>query len=342
MRKARDHRQFVLGIVVGVPMMLAAALIVSLFFLDTSVPKETVANSGAVAPLTAEVRERGASSITVEMEKPSSQRVTLTPYDDAIEASSLRHRVPMSLIQAVIHSESGFDSNAVSPVGAQGLMQLMPGTAKEMRVINAFDARQNIEGGTRYLRWLANQFAGDWVTVVAAYNAGPETVRRYGGKVPPFAETQVYVQRVMKMVRQYRARASVDDTATALTWPADSQLVVPIKNTAKVEALDIRIQGSSAIRAASEGKVIQVAGNSTEGWSVRISHDARYQTTYSPLSRLNVIEGQNVTAGQRLGQIDATEMEGRLRFEVLESNQPRDPLDYRWKHHVTRNVARPE
>ena len=330
-RQNGSRRRLFLGGVMALVMISAATLLVSLFFLDTRVPPNDVEGEGALEPLIQRVKTSEVASVLVEMVKPTRRRVKLTPYDGLIEAAATRHGVPPNLIQAVIHSESGFDSKAVSPVGAQGLMQLMPATAQQMKVIDSFDARQNIEGGTRYLRWLSNQFGRDWVKVVAAYNAGPENVRRYGGAVPPFPETQTYVRRVMKMFRQYKDRSSVEDTAFALTWPADSELVVPVKNAATTEALEIRIQGSSPIRAASEGKVIQINGDAASGWSVRISHDARYQTTYAPLSRVDVEEGREVVAGQMLGSIDARDGEARLHFEVLENNQPRDPLDYRWK-----------
>ncbi len=119
--------------------------------------------------------------------------------DAWILQASVRHEIPVALIRAVIQVESNFNPRAVSPVGAMGLMQLMPGTARDMRVSDPFDPRQNIEGGTRYLRVLANQFDGDLVKVVAAYNAGPEAVRRQGGRVPPFAETRAYVRRVLEL-----------------------------------------------------------------------------------------------------------------------------------------------
>lgn len=126
--------------------------------------------------------------------------------DEAIEAAAIKYRVPVALVWAVIHAESAFDPSAVSHVGASGLMQLMPGTAREMYVLDVFEPRQNIEGGTRYLRLLANEFDGDMVKMLAAYNAGPEAVRRHGGRVPPFAETQAYVRKVLALYFQYKAR----------------------------------------------------------------------------------------------------------------------------------------
>jgi len=99
--------------------------------------------------------------------------------------------------------ESNFYPDALSHRGAMGLMQLMPGTASAMGVLDAFDPRQNVLGGTRFLRVLANSFGGDLVRTIAAYNAGPGAVQRYKG-IPPYAETRRYVQRVLTHYYAYR------------------------------------------------------------------------------------------------------------------------------------------
>ena len=127
-------------------------------------------------------------------------------YDDLIEAASARYRIPSALVRAIVHAESNYDPTAVSPRGASGLMQLMPETAEQMYVKDIFDARDNIEGGVRYLRVLANQYGGDMVKMVAAYNAGPGALDKYGN-VPPFAETQAYVRKVIALYFQYKAQA---------------------------------------------------------------------------------------------------------------------------------------
>lgn len=115
-------------------------------------------------------------------------------YDHLIRAAAARHGVDPALVKAIIHTESAFNPNARSPVGAMGLMQLMPGTARDMGVTNAWDPVQNIEGGVKYLAWLQRQFSNrDFV--VAAYNAGHGNVKKYGG-IPPFRETQNYVKSV--------------------------------------------------------------------------------------------------------------------------------------------------
>jgi soluble lytic murein transglycosylase-like protein len=98
-------------------------------------------------------------------------------------------------VKAVIAAESSFDAAAVSPKGAMGLMQLMPGTASDLGVDDAFHTEQNVQGGTRYLRELYDRY-GDWLRTLAAYNAGPQAVDRYDG-VPPYDETREYVKRVL-------------------------------------------------------------------------------------------------------------------------------------------------
>lgn len=110
--------------------------------------------------------------------------------------------VDAALIRAVMHAESGFQPDAVSHAGAQGLMQLMPATARRFGVVDVFDAQANITGGVAYLAWLLEEFEGDLTRVIAAYNAGENAVRRHDG-IPPFAETQEFVRRVKILHRRY-------------------------------------------------------------------------------------------------------------------------------------------
>ena len=113
-----------------------------------------------------------------------------------IQTHAAANGLPVDLVRAVIQVESGFDSLAQSPKGATGLMQLMPATAADLDVRDPYDADQNIREGTAYLRRLLDRFDGDETLALAAYNAGPEAVGRYGGRVPPYEETQDYVRRV--------------------------------------------------------------------------------------------------------------------------------------------------
>ena len=119
-----------------------------------------------------------------------------TPYAAQISAAAARNGVDPGLLTALIRQESGFDPNAGSPAGAQGLAQLMPGTAAGLGVTNPFDPVQSIEGGAKYLRQQLDRFGGNVEHALAAYNAGPGAVARFGG-VPPYAETQNYVRKVM-------------------------------------------------------------------------------------------------------------------------------------------------
>ena len=129
-------------------------------------------------------------------------RVDVRRFDPTIVAAAEYYSLPPALIKAVIAAESAFEPSAISHAGAQGLMQLMPATAERMRVVDPFEASQNIYGGSRYLRILANRFAGDLRLTTAAYNAGPEAVEKALG-VPPWPETQDYVRRVLKLYQHY-------------------------------------------------------------------------------------------------------------------------------------------
>lgn len=123
-------------------------------------------------------------------------------YDLAITKASQRFRVEPSLIKAVIRAESDFDQKAISHKGAQGLMQLMPETAYEMEVEDPFNPEENILGGTKYLSLMIERFRNNLHMALAAYNAGPERVEEYRG-IPPFPETQTFVERVLKYYGQY-------------------------------------------------------------------------------------------------------------------------------------------
>ena len=139
-------------------------------------------------------------------------------FRDEIAAASSEFGVDAALLRAIIHAESAFNPNAVSVKGAQGLMQLMPGTASDLGVANPFNASQNIRGGAQYLAGLLKQFNGDERLAAAAYDAGPQNVQKYNG-VPPFDETQVYVQRVAQLRQRYHEAAVPPVAAAAAAAP---------------------------------------------------------------------------------------------------------------------------
>jgi len=128
---------------------------------------------------------------------PATRPENSQKLDAVINSIGDLHHIDPDLINSVIHAESGFNPRAVSPKGAQGLMQLMPQTASHLGVANAFDPRANVEGGTRYLRELLERYNFDLIKALAAYNAGPHRVEQYRG-VPPYFETRAYVARVVR------------------------------------------------------------------------------------------------------------------------------------------------
>lgn len=130
-----------------------------------------------------------------------------TRYDAHIREASALYQIPEPLIRAVIKVESDYDPRVVSSANARGLMQLIPAVEKDMRVSNVWDPRENILGGTRLLRVLANRFGGDLVLTIAGYHAGAGAVDKYGG-IPPYDTTQLYVRMVLKQYYKFKAKAA--------------------------------------------------------------------------------------------------------------------------------------
>jgi len=144
--------------------------------------------------------------------------VSGVPYADEINAAAARHGIDPALLAGLIRQESNFDPSAVSPAGARGLTQLMPGTAAGLGVTDASDPAQAIDGGARYLRQQLDAFGNDPVRALAAYNAGPGAVTRHGG-VPPYAETQAYVRKVQQYAEEYRRATPAAPAVAALSAP---------------------------------------------------------------------------------------------------------------------------
>lgn len=143
--------------------------------------------------------------------------------NEVINSISDRHQIDPDFINSVIHAESGFNSRAVSPKGARGLMQLMPKTANQLGVNNAFDPQDNVEGGTRYLRELLEQYNFDIVKALAAYNAGPQRVQQYHG-VPPYYETRAYIARI---IREFNKKKLEEKKAAGAKAPAPKSVKKP-------------------------------------------------------------------------------------------------------------------
>src|SRR6267154_3719201 len=157
------------------------------------------------------VPDQPASSLnTQRSEKPVPPVQHPIDLNEVINAASGTYRLDPDLVNSVIRAESGFNVRAVSPKGAQGLMQLMPGTASQLGVRNTFDPQANVEGGTRYLRELLERYNFDLVKALAAYNAGPRRVEQFGG-VPPYYETRAYVARI---VRDFNKKKLAEQNAT--------------------------------------------------------------------------------------------------------------------------------
>jgi soluble lytic murein transglycosylase-like protein len=126
-----------------------------------------------------------------------------TQFESQIQAAASKYGIDAAVLKGLIKQESGFNPNAGSPAGAQGLTQLMPGTAASLGVTDVHDPAQSIDGGAHYLKMQLDRFGGDYSKALAAYNAGPGAVQRYGG-IPPYSETRNYVKNVLSFADQYR------------------------------------------------------------------------------------------------------------------------------------------
>ena len=157
-----------------------------------------------------------------------------TNLNEVVNQASGRYHLDPDLVNSVIKAESGFNVRAVSRKGAQGLMQLMPGTASQLGVPNAFDPQANVEGGTRYLRELLERYNFDLVKALAAYNAGPQRVEKFGG-VPPYYETRAYVARIVRDFNRKKDAQEKEATASKRSLAAKPR-VTPKNHPANSKA----------------------------------------------------------------------------------------------------------
>jgi soluble lytic murein transglycosylase-like protein len=193
-------------------------------------------HSVASAEIVMQVRDGVLYVKNVEPPRPAvaTRASSAVAYRELIHAAAARYTLAPELVESVIRVESNFEPRAVSPKGARGLMQLMPATAARLGVRNVFDVRENIEGGVRHLRYLVDLYQGNLAFALAAYNAGVDAVARYGG-IPPFAETQAYVARILRLVKQADAPASADATAAGRGAAAETRTLY------RYEATDGRV-----------------------------------------------------------------------------------------------------
>lgn len=214
------------------------------------------------------VEEYEEVAVPKEYEAKAPQTYTDSSIEEIVHFYSKFYDVDPFLVFAIIKAESNFDPYAVSPAGARGLMQLMPATAREMGVTDIFDPAQNVAGGTQYVAQMIGLFDGDLELALAAYNAGPGTVKKYGG-IPPYEETQAYVPRVLRYRSQYAAEGAV------VTYLASAEKTAPnaLPKTAAphytIHFVDGLTQPAEVLRQAGDYYLISYKG-----------HTARIHTDY--------------------------------------------------------------
>ncbi|MGM7720486.1 phage tail tape measure protein [Metabacillus sp. Hm71] len=264
-------------------------------------------------------------------------------YAAQINQAAQKYGVNPLLIAAIIQQESGFNASAVSSAGARGLMQLMPGTARELGVTNSFDPYQNIMGGTKYIAQQLKTFGNDIQKALAAYNAGAGNVRKYGG-IPPFKETQNYVNKVLANFNKLSGSAS---TMVSSFTSASNSVADYYKSNFRVtgtfgekdslhpnghKGLDLANgKQGDPVKSLRSGKVITAAYSKSAGYWVVVQQDDGTVAKYMHLQKgLDVKAGQTVSAGQKLGEVGNTGRStgAHLHLQIEQNGKAIDPQKY--------------
>lgn len=204
----------------------------------------------------AETKKTAVMAPTRTIPPAQAAAMTRAELNEMVAGAGERHQIDPDFINSVIRAESGFHSNAVSKKGAQGLMQLMPGTASQLGVANSFDPNSNVEGGTKYLRELLERYNFDPVKALAAYNAGSKRVDKYHG-VPPYYETQAYIARI---IRDYNRQKIAENPALGRkAKPGPLKKSTAKKGTATKASVRSSSQGPKASRAASDSASVSTS-----------------------------------------------------------------------------------
>lgn len=216
--------------------------------------------------------------------------------NDIFDKAAQTYNIPANLLKAVGKAESSYNPNAVSHCGAQGIMQLMPSTAKELGVTNAFDPEQNIMGGAKYLSDLLKRYSGDAKLALAAYNAGSNNVSKYGG-IPPFAETQNYVAKVMEYagnpsaLRQAASKVGISTSQSPSLTPSGASLLAAASSSILSGDTSSSVP-VSAFRTASTGAAVPIGAVSSAGSS------GSSGTTGSSIRSGGMLDTSNMTADE--------------------------------------------